>query len=182
MPGVTGYPSLDNSSPMDGPAQILAQSDHWDGLAAISYATAANFPAAGATFEGRLAYARDTGILYIVKNSAWASVYAASTSATPSVGSGWNTPNVNQLVRVGGQVWCYFNAFRASASSAGATIITVPNDYLSSVPNDVWGLAWGLAGAAAAMQVYYNHANKQVRMNQGLAASQSVAFTLSWPA
>lgn len=130
MPGVTGYPALGNSDPMNGPAQIIEQSAHWDDIEDRSYASASNFPAAGATYPGRLVYARDTDTFYINDAGTWTPVGQARQSTTvSSFASGYAAGVTNRLSKVNGQAILELQFTKQTALVAANAIITLPTGY-----------------------------------------------------
>ncbi|UAJ80145.1 hypothetical protein IT072_03610 [Leifsonia sp. ZF2019] len=105
MPGVTNYPALTNGSGMEGPAQIVAQSQHWDDIENRSYATANDFPSAASTYSGRLVYARDTDTFYINDNGSWVPIgQATQLSSISSFANGYGAGLTNRLSRRNGSV------------------------------------------------------------------------------
>lgn len=120
------------------------------------------------------------GFLYKYTTTGWISIFGLPLDfVNPTVGTGWATPSQNFLARRSGIAFFTFNATRTAAASAGAHIATVPAGYRSTV--NVYGQAWGLSGATAAIQINYDAASNQIRLGQALANGQAIAGTISWP-
>jgi hypothetical protein len=170
MPGVTGYPDISNASPMNGPAQIKEQSDHWDDIEDRSYATSSAFPAAASTYPGRLVFAQDTGLLYINGGSAWIPVTdwvdITSTLTLGSIFTGaFSAGGDFAVYRLGKMVMLNLNVHKTSNYGAGDQFMVLPASIRPAKSTRgaavFFGAAWGMcgieiqaAGPARVLQVF----------------------------
>ncbi len=128
---------------------------------------------------GLSGHALDTGTDYDHTGTGWVPVFYKPASVADVRTGTWDSVSSDEISRVGRLVTYRFNARRITSNlAAGGAIANVPVGYRGL--KNVWGFAWGLGGAASSLQIYLDAANNQVKINQALTASQSVALSLAW--
>lgn len=131
--------------------------------------------------KGLAGHALDTGTEYVHDGSGWVSLGdIAPATGTPTVAAGWATPSVNTVSRVDGIATLTFNASRTSNSVVDGVAVTVPVGFRAASSPNIYGHAWGLAGAASSIQVWYDTSSHVVRLRQTVASGQSIALTFIW--
>lgn len=120
-----------------------------------------------------------TGIEYRRLAGVWVDPAGGGTG-TAVVGGGWAAPSVLSLTKNNGIATLAFNATAATTRAIGSVVVTIPAGYRFNLHN-LWDHAWGLLGAAGALQIYYDVAANQIKINQAVSAGQSIALSLSWP-
>jgi hypothetical protein len=129
--------------------------------------------------EGLYWSSTDDGGLYRYTDGNWDTLIAENSAVEATVASGWGTPSQNVVVRKNGWVMVVFNAAATSVKAVGAVVATVPVGFRANY--NVYAQAWGLLGAANTVQVYFESATGQIKMQQGIASGQSIAVTMTWP-
>lgn len=100
-------------------------------------------------------------------------------TATPTLAAGWNAPSTNVVTRRAGIAVATFNASRSSDSAVDAVAVTIPAGYRGG--RNAYFQAWGLLGAAATIQCWYDASTHQIKVRQTVLSAQSIALTAAWP-
>lgn len=128
--------------------------------------------------EGLLWWDTDNDSEYRHNGTTWQLVYAADSSVSPTLGSGW-TVSANVLKRRSGIAFLDFNASRSANAAVGAVVVSIPAGYRASSPN-IYAQAWGLAGANNTIQSFYDVGAHQIKINQAVASGQAIALSMCW--
>jgi hypothetical protein len=138
-----------------------------------------------ATELAAYAAADETTARNIADGSVWrrtggAWVQDGATASQANIrGTNWGTVSADEVVRAGRMAIYRFNALRTTNTlAAGGVIATVPTAFRGT--KNSWGHAWGLLGAANAVQVFYEASTGTVKTNVPITAGQSIALTLMW--
>jgi hypothetical protein len=100
-------------------------------------------------------------------------------TATPALGAGWaSPPSMNVIEKVGPFAVLTFNAQRTANSAVDAVAVSIPVGFRGS--RNVFTHAWGLLGAPASIQCFYDSTAHQVKMRQTLTDGQSIALSMMW--
>lgn len=123
----------------------------------------------------------DTGLLWKYTAGGWVMVLPSSgdQTVTPVVQAGFSPPSVNALDSRAGIAFLSFNAVRSAGSAVGQYVVAIPPGFRGD--RNVWTHAWGLSGAASAIQCYYDVGVHMIRMQQVLTTGQSIALSMNWP-
>jgi hypothetical protein len=97
---------------------------------------------------------------------------------TPALGAGWAAPSMNFLEIAGPFAVLTFNAARTSNSAVDAVAVSIPAGYRGS--RNVFTHAWGLLGAPASIQCFYDVSSHQVKLRQTINDGQSIALSMMW--
>lgn len=100
-------------------------------------------------------------------------------SATPTLATGWSTASQNVIRRYNGIAFLTFNAARSSDSSVDGVAVSIPAGYRGN--QNAYQQAWGLLGAPASIQCWYDASAHQIKLRQTILSGQSIALTMQWP-
>lgn len=129
---------------------------------------------------GQFAIVLADGIEYRRLAGFWIDPTAGGTG-TATLATGWAAPSVLSLKKVNGTVILAVNVAASTTRAIGSVVVTIPAGYRFNLHN-LWDHAWGLLGAVSSLQVYYEIATNQIKINQPVSAGQSIALTMQWPA
>lgn len=176
MSGNTGYTGVTNDNPFTPPANITAVYEHFDPLIDPSVATSADLPASG-NWVGRHFFVVDIHAFRVWDGSVWFDGGAIGTAVLDT--ANWAAPSTMSLFSKSGFAFFRFNGQASTNRGVGAKIVDIPTGFRTNA--NVWNVAWWLGTVNGVLQVYYDAAVNEVKINSGINAGQSVAISMMWP-
>lgn len=145
-------------------------------------ATVADLPVTD-NWTGRLIYVQEDDRLRRWSGTQWGVIgFPPSIFTEPAIGSGWDTPSINQLYQRSGWVQLTFNARRTSAAAVGAVIAEVPVGYRGN--HNVFAMAGRFDASVNPIDpilCYYDWITEEVKLRSPMASGTYVALTIGWP-
>ncbi|MFF2493260.1 hypothetical protein [Agromyces sp. NPDC058064] len=106
--------------------------------------------------------------------------YLDRASTNPTMGAGWETPSMNNLIRRGGFAYLEFNAFRSTNLAPEGVVVQIPPGYRGTMHR--WTEAWATFGPDfESYQIYYNPFEHEIRTRDLIPAGASLAVSMDWP-